>query len=216
MPVLLKLDQQRRDMSAHVVKDLVLETLPLASVVMEDDRARFIAAALAARQQIVPKLGVSAAARRANVQALIEPTEEEESLAPDCHVGTGADDPSRTARRARLMRELRREKNRLVTPVKAPKGFESHLCFSSQRSRESRTSHRPDRRLSKSLPEPLDPIGMDDHIVIGERDDLPRGVAHAGVPRQIQARPRLEDVSETGKLSNNLARLARPRGVVHY
>ena len=138
-------------MSAHVVKDLVLESFPLAPVVMEDDRARFIAAALAAQQQIVPKLGVSAAARRANVQALIEPTEEEESLASERHVGTGADDPSRTARRARLMRELRREKNRLVTPVKAPKGLESHLCFSSQRSREE-PDQSPPRPQAQQIP----------------------------------------------------------------
>ena len=79
-------------MSAHVVKDLALKALPVAPVAMEDNRARFIAAALAARQQVVPKLGVTGAARCANVQAFVE-RGEEESLAPERHIGTSADDP---------------------------------------------------------------------------------------------------------------------------
>ena len=108
-------------MPAHVVKNLALKVLPVSPVGMEHNRARFIAAALAARQQIVPKLGVSAAARCSNVQALIESTEEEESLAPKRHVGTSADDPSRSAPRTRLTHEVRCENNGLVASVKAPK-----------------------------------------------------------------------------------------------
>jgi hypothetical protein len=57
---------------------------------------------------------------------------------------------------------------------------------------------------------------MDDHIVIGVSDDPAGAVAKAGVPRQVQARPGLEDVSDAGELAHNLARLACARGVVHH
>jgi hypothetical protein len=144
MPVLFELDEQRGHVSAHVVKNLALKVLPVAPVGMKDNGARLIAAGLTTSQQVVPKLGVSAAARGADVQALIEPAKDEESLAPKRHVGASADDPSRSAPRACLTGEVRREKNRLVAPVKAPKRLESHLRFSGQRIGKSGTGHGPD------------------------------------------------------------------------
>jgi hypothetical protein len=70
--MLLKLDEESGEVSAHVLKHLMPEMLHLAPMDMVDNRSRLVATDPTPRKDTVPHFRILAAARRPRTQALVE------------------------------------------------------------------------------------------------------------------------------------------------
>src|SRR6185312_14094691 len=123
----LVLDQQRRRMAAHVGMDLAGQRVRVAAVEVPHDGAGFVAASRTGAEHAMPELRVARAARRAMAQALIEQAYLVEHLAPEGHIGAGADLPDRRAAAAVLGEEGAAEVDAAIAAAKAPIGLEMRL-----------------------------------------------------------------------------------------
>jgi hypothetical protein len=123
--------------------------------------------------------------------------------------------PHRNAARPQAREVSRVEDARTELPAEAPQPLLRHalgLALELARQHEARDRHHAWRRERRH--ETREPVGIDGHVVVGERDDRSARLAHAGVARDRQPRAGLVDVPDVGHRGDQATRLVGPRCVV--
>jgi hypothetical protein len=191
----LELDQECHDEATHVVVDLPLQGQHFPAVPVKGYDIRLVAAGASGGQNAIPELGISVAACRAHVQALVEVANLLQRRPPDCHGGTSTDLPGWTAALAGRLEEVRAIVLAAVPTVKAPMLLEDNLGIGFELGRENEPGDNRNMGLSKGLSYSADPVFMENHIIVGERDDRALAASDACVAGDIKPPAWLPHVS---------------------
>src|SRR5207247_2282092 len=120
MAAALELDQQGRDMAAHIGKNLLRQGVEGPPVVVEDHRRGLVAAAPAGGEHAIPVLRVARASRGADVESFVEQADRREDRPAERHVGAGTDFPGGTAARPMAGEEVAVEIDAPKAAAEAP------------------------------------------------------------------------------------------------
>src|SRR5688500_4935245 len=163
----LILDKNGHRKTPHIGIQLFPQAPNRITVPMVNNSHRVVLNGESTGQHPVPKLGISAAARRANVKSFIKVPNLLEDLFPEGHISSGADLPNRRSAVKVGAKEPIVEYFRDVTAVEGPEFLKYHFCLGFQRSCDDQPCHRSNGRIPESLRDPVNPISIGLCIVIG-------------------------------------------------
>ena len=189
-----KLHKQRRSMTAHVVKDLVLQSRKIPPVVMIRHRAGLIPADSAVREHAMPEFGITGTACCADIQALIKKPGKFKNLTSERHACTGANLPDPATARVIRGEKGVSEIPATVPAAKSPICFEMPLRCGLEFCRQDQSGNRHDVRRIESIREPFQPTRMQDNVVIGVGDNVSPCRTGACVACNIEPGPIFPDV----------------------
>ena len=198
------LNEERGCVSSHIRANLLAQSLPLAAMVMERDGGRLVSTDASGTQYLMPELGVSGTASRADIKALIKATDILKDRFAERHTCTSADLPDLGDVERIAGEELFVKIYTVEAAAKTPMPFKVPLRRSRQLGGKNKTGHRKNTGVVKRGEELLKPMRMKHDIVVSVGDDVSSSERGARVASYIETWSTLVDVLDTGVAANCL------------
>ncbi len=131
-------------------------------------------------------------------RGVVEPAERDRGRAPEGHVRPGAERPDREREERQVGGRLRGTEDPAAgVPCPGHAFVEPPLRGRPELRARHEPRHARDVRVARERArDGRHPVGVDDDVVVGERDHLARGDGETGVPCPRDARPCLQDVGD--------------------